>query len=166
MQDLSHQTARTLHEEHVAVLSLLQKFNHWLGQHGDDAPAVDNAANRLLGDIATAIETEVASHFGFEEASLFPLLVENGEGEMCDFYLKEHREIVPLGDRVAAMARDARTEGFNTATWADFRAVGADFADRLTRHAEAEEAALVPLLDELLDAEMDEKLTEAYDAMR
>jgi hemerythrin-like domain-containing protein len=168
MQGLDGQVARMLHEEHVAVLGLLQRLTAVLNRHGPAAPpdSDDPAMGQLLGALAAAIETEIATHFAFEESDLFPLLDANGEGELRALYIEDHRAIVPLGKKVAEFARAARTEGFDGPTWAAFHPVAAAFAEHLTRHAEAEEAALVPLLDDLLDAEEDDRLAEIYEAMR
>jgi len=168
MQTISGQVARMLHEEHTAALSLLQRLSACLSRHGPITPPknTDHAVARLLSELSSAIETEIRIHFKFEEDSLFPLLDAFGERELMDLYLEEHRVIVSLGDKAAVMARAARTEGFDAPAWASFHSVATAFADRLTGHAEAEEAALLPLLDDLLDMEADERLAETYQAMR
>ncbi len=168
MQVIEGQVAQMLHEEHVAVLELLNRLTAVLNRHGPGMPPdmQDPAIGRLLSQFAGAIETEIKTHFEFEEMTLFPLLDANGEGEMRAMYIEDHRAIVPLGEKAAAMARASSTTGFDAQTWAAFHPVAAEFADRLTRHAEAEEAALVPLLGELLDPEEDRQHAEAYEAMR
>ena len=80
MQGLDGQVARMLHEEHVAVLGLLQRLTAVLNRHGPAAPpdSDDPAMGQLLGALAAAIETEIATHFAFEESDLFRLLDANG----------------------------------------------------------------------------------------
>jgi hemerythrin-like domain-containing protein len=168
MQPTEGQVAQMLHEEHVAVLELLSRLNGLLNRNALRAPpeTKDPAIRQLLGQLAAAIETEINTHFEFEESALFPLLDANGEGEMRAMYIEDHRAIVPLGEKVAAMARAAGIQGFDLQNWAAFHPVAAEFADRLTRHAEAEEAALVPLLGEMLDPDEDDRLAQDYEAMR
>ena len=168
MQDFRFQITRALHDEHAAATALLQRLSAWLGQHGADAPpdAADAGAIRLLGDLAAAVEVEITVHFAFEEEALFPFLDDNGETDLGELYVAEHRVILPLGVDAAARARAARLTGFDAAGWAEFRRIAGEFADYLTRHAEAEEMALIPLLEDLLDEDSDERLAVAYDAMR
>ncbi len=160
------QVARMLHEEHVAVIDLLQRLTSLLERHRPGLPP-DMTANRaLFNALATAIETEVKTHFEFEESTLFPLLNQNGERELSDLYIEEHRAIAPLGAKIAQNTRAALGEGFDTSRWAAFHPCALEFADRLTRHAESEEAALIPLLDELLDTDEDDRLAQRYEAIR
>ncbi len=162
------QVARMLHEEHVAVLALLQRLSSLLGGHGPDSPpnSEDPALRRLFGPLSAAIETEIKTHFEFEETALFPLLDAFGERELGELYVEEHKIIVPLGDRTAAFARIAGAQGFDAQAWAAFHRDASAFSEHLTRHAEADAAALVPLLDDLLDADEDDRLALAYEAMR
>ncbi len=168
MQVIEGQVAQMLHEEHVAVLELLSRLTGVLNRNGPGAPpeAKNPAIGQLLGQLAAAIETEIKTHFYFEETMLFPLLDANGEGEMRAMYIEDHRAIVPLGEKAAAMARAVGIQGFDPQTWAAFHPVAAEFADRLIRHAEAEEAALVPLLGEFLDSDEDDRLAQDYESMR
>ncbi len=160
--------ARMLHEEHVAVLALLRRLEAALARHGLDPPAEgdDPTMGRLLDDLAAAIEVEIATHFAFEEDAVFPVLVAHGEGELAAQLAEEHRVIRPAGARLARAARAARADAFTGESWPAFRRDAADFAQRLARHAEAEEAALVPLLDDLIDEDQDGRLSMAYAAMR
>ncbi len=168
MQEPHRQVARMLHEEHVAVFALLQRLDAALTRYGlDAAPAADDPdMGRLLDDLAAAVEVEIATHFAFEEDALFPLLVDNGEAELVAQLSEEHRAILPAGEKLARAARTARAHGFTQDAWPAFRQDAADFTQRLARHAEAEEAALVPLLDDLLDEDEDGRLSLAYAAMR
>lgn len=166
MLTLHGQVARMLHEEHVAVIHLLQRLTALLSQYGPAEPPRASTVGPLLNDLTAAIETEIAAHFAFEERALFPVLNANGEGELSDLYIEEHRAIVPLGATVADIARAALREGFDPQRWAAFHPRAREFADRLTRHAESEEAALVPLLDDLLDGEEDDRLAADRDAAR
>jgi hemerythrin-like domain-containing protein len=168
MQDIEGQVARMLHEEHIAVLDLLGRLTGLLNRHGPGTPPDNSepATGKLLGDLAAAIETEIKAHFDFEEVALFPVLDENGESELTGLYIGDHRTIVPLGKTAAKMVRAASAEGFDKTAWAAFHPVATEFAEQLMRHAEAEEAALIPLLDELLETDEDDRLAQRYEAMR
>ncbi len=75
-----------------------------------------------------------------------------------------HAIILPLGRRVAALARDGGRNGFDAAGWREFRRLGLEFAGLLTAHAEKEEMGLLPVLEEILAPDDDQRLADAYAA--
>ena len=166
--EYSRHVARTLHDEHITAMALLERLVAFLAAAGPAVPPApdDLEAGRLLTTLITAITTEIASHFRFEEAHLFPRLAEHGEDDLGALLTEEHRVIVPIGARVVELARDARGTGFTVNAWSEFHRLAGEYAERLTSHAQKEEIALVPLLDELLDADGDRALAEAYAALR
>jgi iron-sulfur cluster repair protein YtfE (RIC family) len=166
--EYSRHVARTLHDEHITAMALLERVVAFLAGLGPAVPPVpnDREAERLLAALVTAITTEVASHFRFEEEHLFPRLAEHGDGDLGRLLIEEHEAIVPVGARVVELATQARRTGFTSDTWSEFHRLAGEYAERLTAHAQKEEIALVPLLDELLDADGDMALAEAYAALR
>ena len=74
-----------------------------------DAPGV----SATLTALATAIDGEITGHFAFEEEQLFPRLAEVGDGDLGDFLAEEHEIILPLGQRLSQLARDAAEGGFD-----------------------------------------------------
>lgn len=160
--------ARTLHDEHITAMALLERVVALLARSGPKSPPApgDAEVERLLAALITAITTEITSHFRFEEEHLFPRLAEHGEEGLGALLTEEHEVIVPIGARVAELARAARGTGFTGDGWAEFHRLAGEYAERLTAHAQKEEIALVPLLEELLDADGDMVLAEAYAALR
>jgi hypothetical protein len=76
----------------------------------------------------------------------------------------EHTAMRPLGIRVAELARTARAEGFNENGWAEFRRLGEELCERMLAHVQKEEMALLPLIDESMDAETEQRLHDEYSA--
>ena len=64
----------------------------------------------------------------------------------------------PLGERIAALARAAESTGFADADWEEFRRLGREL------HVQKEEMALLPLLEEAMDGEMEARLYDEYAA--
>lgn len=159
-----HNVARTLHDEHLAAMGLLNRMNDVFLSQSHDAPpdVADITTRNLLGDIGAAISSEISGHFDFEEEDLFPLLVEAGEGGIGELLVEEHRIIVPIGDQLVAHTKQARLEGFTTESWTEFRRLVAEFIERLGAHIHKEETGLVPLLDDILDEDTDRDLSNKY----
>ena len=70
----------------------------------------------------------------------------------------------PLGERIAALARAAESTGFADADWEEFRRLGREFIERMLVHVQKEEMALLPLLEEAMDGEMEARLYDEYAA--
>lgn len=157
------QVNRMLHDEHMAVIGLLERFQAFLATTGTTAPAGDDlVTGRMLSDISTAVEIEISTHFGFEEDDLFPCLQEAGYDDLGEALAEEHRVILPLGRDVAERARSGRGDGFSEAAWIEFRRLGGEFAERLISHARSEEIGLLPALEIALDDEIDARLAGEY----
>lgn len=166
--EYSRHVARTLHDEHITAVALLERLTAFLGRVGPAAPPApgDAEAERLVAALVAAITTEIASHFRFEEEHLFPRLAQHGEEDLGTLLTEEHAVIVPVGARVVELATEARGTGFTGRAWSEFHRLAGEYAERLTAHAQKEEIALVPLLDDLLDDDGDMALAEAYAALR
>lgn len=159
----SQSVPRQLHEEHRATLAVLDRLDALLARHRGRAPArEDTTAAQLFGDLATLIEQEIRAHFAFEEQSLFPLLAERGEADIGALLTEEHEAILPTGERVAALARAARREGFTAPAWEEFLPLAGELIERLVSHVQKEEMALLPLLEDVLDGESDARLAADY----
>jgi iron-sulfur cluster repair protein YtfE (RIC family) len=159
--EFSNRVSQKLHEEHMATVALLERLERLVGGR-TPPPAGDPAAGRLLGDLTTAFETEVWRHFDFEEEQLFTYLDQAGDAEIGAHLTDDHNVIRPIGARIIAMARPARTQGFDEAGWAEFRRLSLEMCERLNAHVQKEESALVPLLEEEMDAETEARLYEEY----
>lgn len=146
---------RALFEEHQRSLALLARLEGALAREGAQLPAP------LAGDLARAAEGEIGLHFAFEEEEVFPLLAAAGEEEMAELLTAEHRQLLPLAERLAELA--LAEGGF----WGgEFREKGAALVAGLTAHIEKEDKALLPSLDDLLDEEEDGRLSLEFASRR
>jgi hemerythrin-like domain-containing protein len=158
----SGQTARMLHDDHVAALRILERLGGMLSGGQAMADVGDTVVARLLSDLDGALESELRPHFAFEEDQLFKRLSDNGYGAMADHLTEEHEVILPLAAGILALARAARATGFTAESWGKFTRQGNEFIDRLTSHIHKEDMALLPLIDDLLDKESDDTLALLY----
>jgi len=158
--NLNSRIARQLHDEHVAVISLMDKLHSFTG--GNLPDMTDSQVTNFLGDLKITIEGEVTNHFKFEEEDLFPILTNEGDGDMSDLLIDDHEVILPLGNQLVEIIKEARIDGFTPESWQKFKQYGSEFADRLTDHASKEEIGLVPIIDELLVASVDADLAVKY----
>ena len=156
--------ARTLHDEHLATLGMLEKLEGLLRRHPrDQAPDVNGAeVKNFLRNFVSTIRQEMAPHFRFEEDELFPLLAARGEAGIGALLSEEHATILPLGERMATIAGTARGSRLQTAAWSEFHQLGNELIERLTSHVQKEEMALVPMLESLLEDQDDSRLVEVY----
>ena len=162
--DLQRQTCRRLHQEHEAVFELLQRLQRKLvSAPADAAPEPsDPAWDTLLREVRSGLEFEVARHFEFEERSLFPVLADAGDGELVELLNADHaavREVTaPLLELIGRrLARNLDAPG-----WRAFRRLGLELCDRLTEHAQREEQAMLPALENVLSEDEDRELFSAY----
>lgn len=153
-----------LHDEHMATTSLLTRLEHLIARHRRDDPPKLNDGNttQLLSDLATAVETEIQHHFAFEESHLFIYLESIGDGGLGAHLTEEHRVILPIGMKLAKLARTAATQGFDQAKWSEFRPFAQEFCELLLSHVHKEETGLLPLLEENIDADADARLFQEY----
>ena len=157
------QVSRILHDEHVAVIGLLERFSAFLTATGSSTSDLGApAAQRMLSEIAGAVETEITTHFSFEEQDLFPVLDEAGYGDLGESLTEDHKVILPMGRELAESARAGIAGGFTDESWSTFRRVGSEFAERLIDHARNEETGLLPVMELALDEETDMRLAGDY----
>jgi hemerythrin-like domain-containing protein len=157
------QISRRLHREHVAVLDLLERFGRALRRLGGAPPAAGDPAWRLLLDqLGTALEYEIAGHFDLEETQIFPRLHERGEGELAELLFEDHEVIRGVARPVLAMVARAQAGTLEDGAWRKFGTLGLELVERLSAHAEKEQGALVPLVDEMLDEATDRELWNQY----
>jgi hemerythrin-like domain-containing protein len=160
----ANRICRTLHDEHSATVALMERIEHLLGRYrgGNRPDANDRAVAQLLTEVSAAVEADIERHFAFEESRLFPYLEAIGEGAIGAHLTEDHRAMRPIGQRLAALARGACAAGFDAASWDEFRKIGPELCERLLAHVQKEEMALLPLLEENMDAETEAKLYGEY----
>ena len=162
--DFQRHTSRRLHEEHVVTLELLERLERvFTGRSGVYPPPEGDSnwpdfARRLV----TAIEGEVARHFDFEEQALFPRLQQAGEGDLAQLLVEEHVTIRQVAQPLTLLMRKALAGGAYTEDWQTMKVMALEFSERLASHAQKEETALLPVLDDVLDEQTDLDLFEAY----
>ncbi len=158
-------TGALLHSDHMATIEMLQALEQFLVKAGRTAPDVEKARN-LLARVASTIASEVDRHFGFEENELFPLFEKKGEMGIVMMLTGEHREILPIGQRVAELALGALAAGrFDANGWAEFRALGLELVEREIFHIQKEEMGLLSAISMFLGDEEDAALAERFKAL-
>ena len=154
------QTSRRLYEEHAATLELLGRVERvFTGRSGAYPPPEGDSdfpafARALLG----AIDVEVARHFEFEERDLFPLLEQAGDGDLAGLLIEEHATIRAVAQPLGVLLRKALAGAVQPAEWQTMKILALEFSERLGSHAQKEDGALLPVLDNLLDEETDRGL--------
>jgi hemerythrin-like domain-containing protein len=163
MNVLQRQTSRQLHEEHVHVLGLLDRLGAAAARMGAMPPGQgDPVWSPLLPQLANALQHEVTRHFDLEERRLFPLLRENGHGDLADLLTDEHAVIREVARPLLELVARARTGLLDAGGWQSLRTLMLELVDRLGGHARMEEEALVPVVDEILDDETDLEIWTAH----
>jgi hemerythrin-like domain-containing protein len=156
----NRQVARLLDDEHRSLLDLLGQVEQALGR----ARHHDAALAPLLGLLARSIEHDMQRHFLFEEESLFPLLIDAGDGGIAALLTDEHDAMREVGDELMPLLRDATAGRLDDAPWAALRRLAQEFVEREVAHIQKESMALLPMLEDLLDADTDAELALAYSA--
>lgn len=162
--DFSSRISQLLHDEHCATVALMERLEQLIARHKPANPPDigDRGVTQLLLDLCSNMEAEVERHFAFEEAHVFSYLNTMGDEAISAHLTDEHAAIRPLGTRIAVMGREAAARGFDAASWEEFRRVGQELSERMLAHVQKEEMALLPLLEEGLDAETEARLLQHY----
>lgn len=161
--NFSNRISQVLHDEHRATIALMERLEQLMARHRGTAPNRDDQiVAQLLSDLSTGVQSEVERHFDFEERQLFPYLEAAGDDAIGAHLTSEHEAMRPLGLRLATLAREASAQGFDQAKWEEFRRVGLELCERMLAHVQKEEMALLPLLDEVMDADSEARLYENY----
>jgi len=161
----TRRTAELLHEDHQATIIVIEALDQLIAKARRKAPDVaDPQVRKTLLSASTAIEDEISNHFAFEEEELFTRLEDMGDVGIGAHLRSEHAALLPLGQEVASGAREALQSGFSDSSWPPFRNAAAELIERMFSHIQKEEMALLPALEDLLDAETDMELSSAYAA--
>lgn len=140
---------------------MLHRLQDCLSRQGPAHPPApgDPAFVMLARDLTATLAVEIAGHFRFEEEELFPALAARGEADIGELMTEEHKTIAPVSDRIAELTRNPDV---TVEAWIEFHRLGGELVERLASHIQKEEMGLVPLLEELLDAEEDARLSDIY----
>lgn len=166
--NFQRQVCRQLDEEHRAHLALLEQVEQLLARTARrstaPADAADAADAALLRRLDRELGHDVQRHFGFEEQSLFPRLVDNGDGGMAELLMQEHEVIREVASELQPLAQAAAAGTLDAAGWQSLAQTALELVERQVSHIQKETMALLPLLDDLLDDEADRELALAYAA--
>lgn len=162
--DFTNRVCQSLHDEHMATLALFERVEQLLARHrrADPPDAVDPGVARLLRDVRTWVDTEINRHFDFEEKELFTYLDERGDKSLGTSLTDEHREIRPLGARLAALAQESGGRPFDAAKWDEFWRSGQELCEHIRGHVQKEEMALLPAIEEDMEPDTEARLYQEY----
>jgi hemerythrin-like domain-containing protein len=153
--DYRRQTPQALDAEHRASLALYGKLEQALVARDREGLA------RLAGPLARHLESEVSHHFDFEERELFPRLADAGEGDIAALLGEEHAAIREVAASLLPLV-EAGPATLDAAQSGDFRRLALELVERQVAHIQKESMALLPMLDDLLDDDVDRELSFAY----
>lgn len=156
--NFSRQVSRMLDEEHRSNLDLLGRVEQAL----DGSLQGDPALSGLLGQLERTLEHDIERHFVFEENALFPRLVDAGDGAIAELLTEEHQAIRSLAAELLPQLRGVAT--LDDADWAALKSNVVELVERQVSHIQKETMALLPMLDDLLDADTDRSLAFDYAA--
>lgn len=155
--------SRILHEDHMASLALLGEIERKVLTLKELPPRDDANVGRAIRTLRDALAGEVAAHFDFEEETLFPYLVEFGEGDLSELLSEEHRVLREVFAEVDLRIAAGFADGFDPAGWTTFRRLCGELIERLQSHIEKEERALLPALENTLTSEADAEYCARHD---
>lgn len=164
MHNLTLALCVSLHEDHMTTLRMLERLEAALTPKSAAQPpdTGETTMRTLLTEIAAVLQTEVTSHFAFEEEHLFPRFAQELDDMVPEMLKGEHEVIRPLASQLVDLARQALEQGFNAETWTAFREVGLELVEREVFHVQKEEMGFLPGLEEILNEEESARLNEAY----
>ncbi|MBI5275842.1 MAG: hemerythrin domain-containing protein [Burkholderiales bacterium] len=150
------QTGRLLDDEHRIHLALLDRVEQALAR----ATRNDGKLGPLLNEFAHAISHDIERHFGFEEEHVFPRLDESGDSPVAALMRQEHDDIRELALELLPLVR--RAAELDADGWDQLRQGTLEMVERQVSHIQKETMAVLPLLNDLLDADADAELAMAY----
>ncbi|MCW2314880.1 hemerythrin-like domain-containing protein [Rhodoblastus acidophilus] len=153
----ANRISQTLHEEHRATIELMERLETMIARK---QPL--EAGDALLRDLVAAIDNDTLRHFDFEESHLFPLLQSVGDQLIGDHLTEEHDAMRPLAEKLRTVAGAAQAAGFDAVGWKAFQQAGAAFVQRMLIHVQKEEMALLPLVEDMMDADAEARLHGIY----
>ena len=159
----TYSCSRIIYDDHVATLALLSEVERRILSHRNGAPEIDQDYRRFIDRYCKALNTEVTTHFDFEEVALFPVITDYGDGALCELLLEEHHVLLNVVSDVVTLAQAGRDNGFSAEDWSKFRRLSGELAERLTSHIEKEDRALIPAMEEALTPELDTELAARHD---
>lgn len=156
------QVSRLLDEEHRASLDLLGRLEQRLARLPSHAAPADGDLAALLGQLARHLQRDTGRHFEFEENELFTRMADAGDGDIAWLLREEHDAMRELMAELLPLAEAAGRSALDADGWQALRRAALEMVERQVAHIQKESMALLPLLDELLDDETDQRLMLEY----
>lgn len=157
MSFLRH-VSRLLDDEHRSSIALLDRVAHALSANDPDA------LQALATPLRRQLEHEIGHHFGFEETELFPRLAEAGDEDLAALLADEHEILRAVAAELQPLACQLAEGTLPPAQRATLQRLAVELVERQVAHIQKETMALLPMLDDLLDEEMDRQLAFTYSA--
>jgi hemerythrin-like domain-containing protein len=158
------QVTHALDLDHRHNLAMLSRVENALAEAAPGAAAPGGDFRRIATAFAEHLLRDLPRHFEFEERSLFPRLEEAGDGELAALLLEEHVAIRAVIAELVPLLRAAGAGTLDAAGARELRRATQELAERENAHIGKETAALLPALDDALDADADRSLAFEYAA--
>ena len=156
------QVSHMLDAEHRSNLELLGRVEQAFAR----VPRANAASNpdfvKLAAAFGRLIEQDIGRHFDFEERELFSCMAEAGEGDIAELLKEEHDAIRAVAAEILPLARAAAAGTLDDSGFDALKRGALEMVERQVAHIQKETMALLPLLDDLLDEDMDRELAFAY----
>jgi len=156
------QVSRLLDEEHRANLELLGRLEQRLMRLTRGAAPADGELTAMLGQLVRHLQHDTGRHFDFEENELFSRMADAGDGDIALLLREEHEAMRELAGELLPLAEAAVEGSLDAEGWQALKRAALEMVERQVAHIQKEGMALLPLLDELLDEETDQRLAFAY----
>jgi len=160
--NFTRQVSQALDIEHRANLDLLGRIEQVFAR-GSTADRVDDPGfAKLAGAFVRLIDQDVGRHFDFEEQELFPRMSDAGEADIAELLKEEHDAIREVAAEILPFARAAAAGTLDAAGHDALKRGALEMVERQVAHIQKETMALLPLIEDLLDEEVDRELAFAY----
>ena len=156
------QVSQTLDNEHRINLELLGRVEQAMVRASGRAPPNDPAFPALVREFAHQLEQDIGRHFDFEENELFTRMADAGERDIAELLTEEHNAMREVAAEILPLARAAAEGSLDAGGFDALKRGALEMVERQVAHIQKETMALLPLLDDLLDDELDRELAFAY----
>ena len=89
-------------------------------------------------------------------------MADAGDGDIAGLLREEHEAMRELSGELLPLAESAARAALDAEGWQVLKRAALEMVERQVAHIQKESMALLPLLDELLDDETDQRLALAY----
>ena len=156
------QVSQVLDTEHRCNLDLLGRVEQAFVRAPRAGAARGAEFTKLASAFVRFIEQDIGRHFDFEERELFARMAEAGEGDIAGLLKEEHDAIRAVAAEILPLARAAAAGTLDVGGLDALKRGALEMVERQVAHIQKETMALLPLLDDLLDEDMDRELAFAY----